>query len=98
MSDPAHKPQDRSSDPAGQSAGYEAPQWISTEEIEEELFLAAVGDSNGARAESEFARIDAYFAADRTDTDAEYRRSLVRLLADLRPELAELIGGQRAKQ
>jgi len=98
MSDPAHRPQNRTSDPFGQSAAYEAPQWLSTEEIEEELFLAAVGESNGARTESDFARIDAYFAADRTETDAEYRRSLVRLLADLRPQFAELIGGQRAKQ
>jgi len=96
MPDRAHKPKTPGS--TEESAAYDAPEWLSTEELEEELFLAAIGDSNGTRAESEFARIDAYFAADRTQADAEYRRSLMRLLADLRPQLAELTGGPRAKQ
>jgi hypothetical protein len=98
MHDPAHKPQNRNHDRTDKIAAFEVPQWLSTDEIEEELFLAAVGDSNSTRTEADFARIDAYFAADRTETEAEYRRSLVRLLADLRPQFAELIGCPRAKQ
>ena len=47
------------------------------------------------RSVAEFARIDAYFAADHDETEAEYRRSLVRLLAELRPGLADLIGSPR---
>jgi integrase len=39
--------------------------------------------------------VDAYFSADLDETETEYRNSLVRLLAVLRPQLAELIGGPR---
>jgi hypothetical protein len=74
---------------------YIAPSWLSTEQIEDELVLAAIADSRNGRANADFARIDAYFAEDIDETEDEYRRSLVRLLADLRPDLAELIGGPR---
>jgi hypothetical protein len=59
------------------------------------LLLAEITDSRAGRSNADFARIDAYFAADPDETEAEYRNSLVRLLADLRPQLAELIGGPR---
>jgi len=95
MSDKIHKQKSEQPGPTGQSAEYDPPGWISTEELEEELFAAAVADSNGARAEVDFERIDAYFAADHTETEAEYQRSLLRLIADLRPQLAELLGGPR---
>jgi len=78
-----------------ESIDYQAPGWISTEEIERELFLAVVADSNRPRAEARFRRIDDYFAADKPETELQYRRSLLRLLADLRPLLAELVGGPR---
>ncbi len=74
---------------------YEPPGWLSTEELEHELFLAVVADSNRPRAQARFQRIDDYFAADNPETEAQYRRSLLRLLADLRPQLAELVGGPR---
>jgi hypothetical protein len=80
-------------DPLGESIHYEPPGWLSTEELELELFLAVVGDSKVPQVEDKFQRIDAYFGADAPETELEYRRSLLRLLAGLRPQVAELIGG-----
>ena len=74
---------------------YEPPGWLSTEELEHELFLAVVADSNRPRAQAKFQRIDDYFAADKPETELQYRRALLRLLSDLRPRLAELVGGPR---
>jgi hypothetical protein len=54
-----------------------------------------VGDSRNPLAENNFERIDAYFAADEPETELQYRRSLLGFLADLRPQLAELLGGPR---
>jgi hypothetical protein len=73
---------------------YKPPGWLSTEELEQELFSAIVTDSV-PRAKANFERIDVYFARDEPETEIEYRRSLLRLLADLRPQLAELVGGHR---
>jgi hypothetical protein len=86
----------RSSNPhaARESIDYEPPGWLSTEELEQELFLAVVADSNRPRAQAKFQRIDD-FAADKPETEVEYRRSLLRLLADLWPQLAELVGRRR---
>jgi hypothetical protein len=80
---------------ARESIDYEPPGWLSTEELEHELFLAVVTDSSRTRAQARFRRIDDYFAADKRETELQYRRSLLRLLADLRPQLAELVGGPR---
>ena len=80
---------------ARESIDYEPPGWLSTEELEHELFLAVVADSNLPRAQARFQRFYDYFAADIPQTAVQYRRSLLRLLADLRPQLAELIGGPR---
>ena len=74
---------------------YAPPDWLSTEELEHELFLAVVTDSRRSRAQARFQRIDDYFAADKPETEAQYRRTLLRLLADLQPLLAELVGGPR---
>ena len=82
-------------DAAGEPVQYEPPGWLLTETLERELLLAVVGDSRNPRAENNFERIDAYFAADEPETELQYRRSLLRLLADLRPQLAELLGGPR---
>jgi hypothetical protein len=81
--------------PAREPVGYEAPGWLSTEELEQELFMAVVGDTISPRAEADFQRIDAYFTADEPETEVEYRHSLLRLLVGLRPQLAELLGGPR---
>ena len=87
----------RSANPhaARESIDYEPPGWLSTEELEHELFLAVIADSNIPRAEARFQRIDDYFAADKPETEVQYRRSLLRLRADLRPLLAELVGDPR---
>ena len=80
---------------ARESIDYEPPGWLSTQELEHELFLAVVADSNRPRAQAKFQRIDDYFAADKPETELQYRRALLRLLSDLRPRLAELVGGPR---
>jgi hypothetical protein len=72
---------------------YEPPGWLSTEELEQELLMAVVADSNLPRDKALFEHIDGYFAADEPETESQYRHSLLRLLADLRPQLAELVGG-----
>jgi hypothetical protein len=77
---------------------YEPPGWLSTEKLEEELFAAVVTESRLPRANAWFERIDAYFARDEPETEPRYRRSLLRLLADLRPHLAELLGGPHERE
>jgi hypothetical protein len=74
---------------------YEAPDWLSTDDLEQELLLAAVADSRSLLPEDRFWQLDAYFAADLDETEIQYRSSLLRLLADFRPQLAELLGGPR---
>ena len=81
--------------PAGEPIHYEAPDWLSTSDLEQELLLAAVADSRSLCPEERFRRLDDYFAADLEETELQYRRSLLRLLADFRPQLAELLGGPR---
>ena len=85
-------------EPLGESVHYEAPGWLETDDLEQELLLAVVADSRLPHAETTFQQIDAYFAADEPETELQYRRSLLRLLADLRPQVAELLGGPRESQ
>jgi hypothetical protein len=80
---------------AGEPIHYEAPDWLSTSDLEQELLLAAVADSRSLLPEDRFRQLDAYFAADLDETEIQYRRSLLRLLADFRPQLAALLGGPR---
>lgn len=79
----------------GEPNHYEPPGWLSTDDLERELLLAVIADSRSLQPEDRFRRLDAYFAADRDETERQYRRSLLRLLADFRPQLAELLGGPR---
>jgi hypothetical protein len=68
--------------------------WLSTEQLEAELFDAAVQvtiDDTNATA-SALAEIDAYFAKDGDDPENQHRQSLLGLLRLLRPNLAELLG------
>jgi hypothetical protein len=80
---------------SGESIHYHAPSWISTSDLEQEVLWAAVADSRSFQPEERFERLDAYFAADLEETESQYRCSLLRLLADFRPQLAELLGGPR---
>jgi hypothetical protein len=92
--DPRHNNRDATREPVP----YSAPGWLLTETLERELLLAVVADSRNPLAENNFERIDTYFAADEPETELQYRRSLLGLLADLRPQLAELLGGPREGQ
>jgi len=80
---------------AGEPVHYEAPGWLSTDDLEQEVLLAVVADSRSLCPEERFRRLDDYFAADLEENELQYRRSLLRLLADFRPQLAELLGGPR---
>ena len=95
MSNDKNDPRSTNRDAAGELVQYEPPGWLLTEALERELLWAVVGDLRNPQAENNFERIDAYFAADEPETELQYRRSLLRLLADLRPQLAELLGGPR---
>ena len=95
MSNDRNHPRRTNPGAAGEPFHYEPPGWLSTDELEQELLLAAVADSRSRQPEDRFQRLDAYFAADLDETELQYRRSLLRLLADFRPQLAELLGGPR---
>ena len=88
-------PRKKVHDPPAESPRFIAPSWLTTEQIENEFLSAEIADARAARPDADFVRIDAYFAADHDETEAEYRRSLVSLLADLRPDLADLLGSPR---
>lgn len=68
--------------------------WLSTDQLEDELFDAAVQATinipNATAAA--LAEIDAYFAKDGDDPEMRHRQSLLGLLQLLRPNLAELLG------
>jgi hypothetical protein len=68
--------------------------WLSTEQLEDELFDAALEDmmSNPKSAAAALAQIDAYFARGGDVGETQHRQSLLRLLGLLRPNLAELLG------
>ena len=95
MSDDQNQQRRINSGRAGAPLLYEPPDWISTDDLEQELLLAAVADSRSLLPEDRFRRLDDYFAADLDENELQYRRSLLRLLADFRPQLAELLGGPR---
>jgi hypothetical protein len=69
-------------------------QWLSTQQLEDELFDAALEEtmSNPKPAADALARIDAYFSKDGNDGETQHRQSLLGLLGLLRPNLAELFG------
>ena len=76
------------------------PAWISTDELEKELFNAIVEDTSSARdGDSEaYAEFDEDFSGEEDYEDEDdRRRSALRLLATMRPQLAELLGAQPAK-
>jgi hypothetical protein len=67
--------------------------------LEDELLSAIQEESSAARVNGDdgrFSAIDAYFAGDDNETEVERRRSLLRLLSCIRPQLADLLGGPPA--
>jgi hypothetical protein len=71
--------------------------WITTDELETELFNAIVKDFSASNDE-EVEEIDDYLDGDEEyEDEADRRRSTLSLLASLRPQLAELLGGPSAE-
>jgi hypothetical protein len=68
--------------------------WLSTQQLEDELFDAALEEtmSNPVPAAAALAQIDTYFAKVNGGGEEQHRQSLLRLLGLLRPNLAELFG------
>jgi hypothetical protein len=69
--------------------------WITTGQLDTELWNAIMADSSTSCEESEdFEEIDDYLGNDEEyEDEADERRATLRLLAPLRPHLAELLGG-----
>jgi hypothetical protein len=68
------------------------PAWLSTYELEDELQAAMCQAGKEDEMHPALDVIDAYFADDAEETPTQYRRSLLRLLSFLRPQLADLLG------
>ena len=68
--------------------------WLSTQQLEDELFDAALEEtmSNPVPAAAALAQIDAYFAKVNGGGEEQHRQSLFGLPRLLRPNLAELFG------
>ena len=82
-----------------QQTDFDPPDWITTDELENELFNAIMADSttNCDEEYGDFDEFDDYLADDEEDeSEVEKRRSTLRLLAAMRPQLAELLGGPPA--
>ena len=75
------------------------PTWLSISELEDELQAAICQATTDGEMDPELAEIDAYFAHDDEEAPAAaYRRSLLRLLGFLQPQLADLLGLPSTKQ
>jgi hypothetical protein len=68
--------------------------WITTEQLDDEVFNAIQADSSSCGGDGrDFGEIDDYLGDDEEyEDEADQRRSTLRLLASLRPQLAELLG------
>jgi hypothetical protein len=74
--------------------------WMTTDELEAELFNAIMADSSASSDEEseDFEGVDDYLDGDEEcEDEVEQRRSTLRVLATLRPQLAELLGGPPAE-
>jgi hypothetical protein len=81
-----------------QTMEYDPPGWITTDELETELWNAIMEDSSGSCDEDEvFEEIEDTLDDGDYEDEAEQRRSTLRLLSDMRPQLAELLGGSPAE-
>ena len=71
--------------------------WIMTDELETELFNAIMKDFSASN-DGEVEEIDDYLDGDEEfEDEADRRQSTLSLLASLRPQLAELLGGPAAE-
>jgi hypothetical protein len=83
-----------------QCADHEPAAWISTEQLEDELFNAIQEDYSGSCDDEAFDDSDDMFEVDDLDDEDEdeQRRGTLRLLSIMRPKLAELLGGPPVKE
>ena len=87
----------RSSQP--QCAEHDPVTWISTEQLEDEIFNAIQEDYSGSCDDEAYDDSDDYmFEADDFEDEDEQRRGALRLLSLMRPKLAELLGGPPAEK
>jgi len=80
---------------------YDPYDWITTDQLETELYNAIMEDSSPTTEDEDgnFAEIDDCLGAEDDDENEDQeRRSLLRLLGLLRPQLAELLGGPPAEE
>ncbi len=82
---------------------HDPPDWITTDQLETELYNAIMTDSAASPNEEDgnFAEMDEYFAGEAEEAEedeAERRRSLLRLLGLIRPRLTDLLGGPPVKK
>jgi hypothetical protein len=75
----------------------DSPTWLSTSELEDELQAAICQAMIDGEMDLALEEIDVYFAHDDEETLIAYRRSLLRLLGLLRPQLADLLGWASTK-
>ena len=78
---------------------YDPPNWVTTDLLETELWNAIMEDFSADRDEEsdDFEEIDDFFDDEEDEDEDEQRRSTLKLLATLRPQLAELLGGPPAE-
>lgn len=78
---------------------HDPPNWITTQQLEAELWNAIAEDSTtNFDEDSDFEEIDECLGDDEEyEDEANERRSILRLLATMRQQLAELLGGPAAK-
>ena len=79
--------------PPTQAKSSHPSAWVSTEQLEDELFAASVQvtTENASATRAALARIDAYFAKGGDGSERQRRQSLLELLRLLRSNLAELL-------
>jgi hypothetical protein len=81
---------------------YDPPDWITTEELDVELFNGIMEDSSGSAMDEtgdwESEPDDFLEAEDIYASEAERRQSAFNLLIGMRPLLGELLGGPPAKK
>ncbi|MGA3133837.1 MAG: hypothetical protein ABSD59_24000 [Terracidiphilus sp.] len=81
-------------------AAYDPPKWITTDQLDAELYNAVMEDSSAFsdNEDGAFAEIDEYFEEDDDcEDEVEERRSILWLLGQMRHHLAELLGRPPAK-
>lgn len=95
MRDLHHRKNDNNG--SGRYATYAPPRWLTTDQLEDELF-DAIMHATPADPDDVWGAIDEYFAADIAwENEVERRQSLLRLLGLLRPQLGKLLASSSSE-